>query len=69
MAQKRFKEVKAIYPNAQLTGEDIHRAIILFIDDPKKYHKFAAKNDTGITRIAAIKKLIRPFVSLSPFMG
>src|SRR4030043_2206818 len=63
MARKRFKEVKAIYPNAQLTGDDIHRAIILFVDDPKKYHKFA-DNDVGITRIAAIKKLVRPLVKL-----
>jgi formate dehydrogenase iron-sulfur subunit len=69
MAQKRLKEVKAIYPNAQLTGEDIHRAIILFIDDPKKYHKFAAENDMGITRIAALKKLVRPLVKFPHLVG
>jgi len=69
MARKRLKEVKAIYPNAQLTGDDIHRAIILFVDDPKKYHKFAAEDDTGITRIAAIKKLVRPLVKLPHLVG
>lgn len=69
MAQKRLKEVKAAYPNAQLTGDGIHRAIILFVDDPKKYHKFAAENNTGITRIAAIKKLVRPLVKFPHFVG
>jgi len=71
MAQERLKEVKAVFPNAQLTGVDIHRAIILFVDDPKKYWKFAvAQNDSGVTSIAAvIEKLIRPLESFSHLVG
>jgi len=71
MAQERLKELKNIYPNAQLTGVDIHRAIILFVDDPKKYWKFAvAQNDKGITRIATvIEKLIRPLENFSHLVG
>lgn len=66
MAQKGLNELKAMYPKAQLLGADYLRTIFLVIDDPQKYHKYAvAKNDLGITRIAAIKKLIKPFVNLS----
>ncbi|MDH5202497.1 MAG: formate dehydrogenase [Nitrospirota bacterium] len=69
MAKKRLKEVKATNPKAQLLNAETHRTIFLVIDDPKKYHKYAAENDVGITRIAAIKKLIQPFVNLSRITG
>jgi formate dehydrogenase iron-sulfur subunit len=70
MAQKRLKEVKAMYPKAELLNADFVRAIFLVIDDPKKYHKFAAAVDTtGITKIAAMKKLIQPVVNFSNLAG
>ena len=70
MAQKRLKEVRAISPKSQLLNAEIHRTIFLVADDPQKYHKFALVEDpNGITRLAAIKKLIQPFVNLSRITG
>jgi formate dehydrogenase iron-sulfur subunit len=70
MANKRLQEVKAKYPKAQLLNAETVRTIYLVIDDPQKYHKFAsAKDAEEITRIAAIKKLIRPLANLSQFVG
>ena len=69
MARKRLKELKATYPKAQLLNEEIHRTIFLVIDEPQKYWKFATENDAGITRIAAIKKLVRPLVKFPQFVG
>jgi len=69
MAQKRLKELKAVYPKAQLLNAEIVRTIFLVIDDPQKYWKHAAENDVGITRIAAIKKLVRPLVKFPHFVG
>src|SRR4030065_1085127 len=66
MAQKRLKEVKAMYPKAELLNADFVRTIFLVIDEPKKYHKFAAAVDTpGNIKIAAMKKLIQPVVNFS----
>jgi formate dehydrogenase iron-sulfur subunit len=69
MAQKRLKELKAVYPKAQLLNAEIVRTIFLVIDDPQKYWKHAAENDVEITRIAAIKKLVRPLVKFPHFVG
>lgn len=63
MAKKRLIELKAVYPKAQLLGADFLRTIFLVVDDPQKYHKFALVDTAGITRIAAIKMLIKPFVN------
>jgi len=65
MAKKRLSELKVTYPKAQLLNTEIHRTIFLVIDEPKKYWKNAAENEVGITRIAAIKKLLRPLVNFS----
>ena len=65
MAKKRLSELKVTYPKAQLLNAEIHRTIFLVIDEPKKYWKNAAENEVGITRIAAIKKLLRPLVNFS----
>lgn len=70
MAQKRLNELKAKFPKAQLLNAEILRTIFLVVDEPQKYHKFANAGDVeGITRIAAIKKLIQPLVNLSHFVG
>ncbi len=65
MAQKRLEELKATNPKAKLLNAEIHRTIFLVTDEPKKYWKNAAENDTGITRIVAIKKLLRPLVNFT----
>ncbi|MEW6215791.1 MAG: 4Fe-4S dicluster domain-containing protein [Nitrospirota bacterium] len=70
MAQNRLKELKTVYPKAQLLNTEICRTIFLVVDDPQKYHKFALVEDAiGITRIVAIKKLIQPFVNFSSLTG
>ncbi len=69
MAQNRLKEIKSKYPKAQLLNADIVRTIFLVVDDPQKYWKHAAENDVGITRVAAIKKLVRPLVKLPSLVG
>jgi len=69
LAKKRLSELKPKYPKAQLLNAEIHRTIFLVVDDPQKYHKFAAAKEIGITRLAAIKELIRPLVNLSSLKG
>jgi formate dehydrogenase iron-sulfur subunit len=70
MAQKRLKKVKAMYPKAELLNADFVRTIFLVVDEPKKYHNFAKASDPqAITRIAALKKMLKPLVNLSPLAG
>jgi len=70
LAEKRLNELKAEYPKAQLLDAEAIRAIYLVIDDRQKYHEFAKANGpVGITRLAAMKKLIRPLVRLSGLQG
>lgn len=69
MARKRLTEVKVKYPKAALLNDDFHRTIFLVIDDPQKYHKYAAAGEPEITRFAAIKKIFQPFVNLSRIAG
>lgn len=45
MAKERLEEVKKQNPKAELLNHDFVRTIFLVVDDPKKYHKFAAVND------------------------
>jgi len=70
LANKRLEELKKKYPKAQLLNADAVRTIFLVVDNPQKYHKFAAANDTfGVTRLAAIKKIIRPLTNLANWPG
>jgi len=69
MARKRLTHVKEKYPKAALLNEDFHRTIYLVIDDPQKYHKYAAAGEPEITRFAAIKKIFQPLVNLSRIAG
>ena len=69
-ANKRLKEVQAIYKDALLANPDDIRAIYLLVDDPKKYHKFAvADNTIGITRKMALKRLFQPLNGLRHMIG
>jgi len=39
--------------------------VFLVVDDPKLYHKFAiARNDVGISRKLALRRLFRPAAAL-----
>lgn len=70
LAEKRLKELKAKYPKAQLLNAEDVRTIFLVIDDAEKYYEFAKTHGPlGITRLVAMKKLIRPLVSLSGLKG
>ena len=66
MANSRVEELKKKgYSKAQLLDADSIRTIFLVVDDPMVYHKFAvAKNDVGISRKLALRKLIRPATDL-----
>ncbi len=66
LAEKRLKEVKTKYSQAQLLNAEDVRTIYLVIDDPEKYYEFAKARGIGITRMLAMKKLIRPVMS---FLG
>jgi formate dehydrogenase iron-sulfur subunit len=70
LADKRLKELKADYPKAQLLNAEDVRTIFLVIDDSEKYYEFAKNHDPlGITRLMAMKKLIRPLVRLTGLKG
>ena len=70
LANKRLKELKAEYPKAQLLNAEDVRTIFLVIDDSEKYYEFAKNHDPlGITRLVAMKKLIRPLVRLTGLKG
>jgi len=65
LANKRLAEVKKQYTKAQLLDADSVRTVFLVVDDPKLYHKFAiARNDLGISRKLALRKLFRPAAAL-----
>jgi formate dehydrogenase iron-sulfur subunit len=70
MADKRLKELKAKYPKARLLNATDVRTIFLVIDDAQKYHKFAkASGPVGITRLAAIKRVISPLARMTRLRG
>lgn len=58
MATKRLEEVKKKHPKADLLNHEFVRTIFLVIDDPKKYHKFAAVEDETI--IASLDRMPTP---------
>ncbi|MEW6719930.1 MAG: 4Fe-4S dicluster domain-containing protein, partial [Thermodesulfobacteriota bacterium] len=61
MAEKRLAKLKAKHPKARLLDVETVRTIYLVVDDPKKYHKFAvAAADRGITRNAALRRMLGP---------
>jgi formate dehydrogenase iron-sulfur subunit len=61
MAEQRLDEVQNIYRKASLINPEAVRVIFLVKDDPEKYHQFAARKDeTEVTRMAALKRLLDP---------
>ncbi len=69
-AKKRLESVKGKYKEAMLTDSDDVRIFYLLIDDPKKYHKHAvAENEIGITRKAALGRILRPLIGFAYPLG
>jgi formate dehydrogenase iron-sulfur subunit len=68
MAERRLDEVQKVHRRASLLYPEAVRVIFLVKDDPEKYHLFAIKKqETGITRMAALKRLLDPvtYIKLS----
>jgi formate dehydrogenase iron-sulfur subunit len=63
LAKKRLAVVKRSHPKAMLLDPDDIRVIFLVAYDPGLYHKFAvaSNRDFGISRQAALKRMLRPF--------
>jgi formate dehydrogenase iron-sulfur subunit len=60
-ANRRLDAIQGKYKDAMLTDMDDVRIFYLLVDDPKKYYKHAvAENTIGITRKAALKRLLQP---------
>jgi len=64
-AKKRLAEVKGKYPKASLLDADDVRVIYLVLDDRTKYHRFASADERGITRTAALRKLLLPITNVA----
>lgn len=68
LAQSRLAEVKGKFPNATLLDPDDVRTIYLVAFEPTLYHEFAVASATtgyGITRQAALRRMLRPFKSIA----
>jgi formate dehydrogenase iron-sulfur subunit len=62
LAQKRLALVKRTQPGAMLLDADDIRVIYMVAYDPSLYHEFAVASNThfGISRQAALKRMLRP---------
>jgi formate dehydrogenase iron-sulfur subunit len=61
IAQRRLDEVQDVHRRASLINPEAVRVIFLVKDDPEKYHQFAAiRREFGITRMAALRRLLDP---------
>jgi len=59
---KRQHELKARFPKAQVLNSEDVRVLFLVVDEPETYHHFAmGREERGMTRSVAMKKLVRPF--------
>jgi formate dehydrogenase iron-sulfur subunit len=67
LAKKRLGEVKKKYPKAMLIDEDTVSVIYLVTEDPELYHEFAVASSSSfdISRVVALKRLIRPLTNLA----
>ncbi|MEA3415689.1 MAG: 4Fe-4S dicluster domain-containing protein [Thermodesulfobacteriota bacterium] len=67
LARQRLAIVKKKYPKAMLIDEDAVSVIYLVAEDPELYHEFAVASNSAfdISRVVALKRLIRPFTNLA----
>jgi formate dehydrogenase iron-sulfur subunit len=64
-AKKRLEEVKGKYPKAEILDAEDVRVIYLVLEDRQKYYPFAFKDDAGLSRQAALRKLLRSMVQVT----
>ena len=50
---------------ASLLDADDVRVIFLILDERSKYHRFASAEERGITRTAALRKLLKPMTTVA----
>jgi formate dehydrogenase iron-sulfur subunit len=67
MAQKRLAMAQKTHPKAKLLDPDDIRVIFLVAEEPKHYHTFAVASAGAfdMSRAVALKRLLRPFTSLT----
>jgi formate dehydrogenase iron-sulfur subunit len=67
LARQRLAIVKKKHPKARLLDPDDVRVIYLITEDPKLYHEFAVASSSAfdISRVVALKRLIRPLTNLT----
>ncbi len=70
-AQERLAQVQKVYPKAVLTDPEEVTVFYLLAHDPYLYHPTAiASADTpGISRHAALRRLLRPFARAASHLG
>ena len=71
LAQKRVAMVKRAHPEARLLDPGDIRVIFMVAYDPGLYHENAVASNTayGISRQAALKRMLRPFYKLGLTSG
>ncbi len=71
LAQTHLAAAQKKFPNATLLDPDDIRVIFLVGFDPNLYHEFAVASatDYGISRQAALRKMLRPFAGMVSQLG
>lgn len=66
LAERHLAEAKKKFPRASLLDPDDVNVIYLTGLDPQLYHEFAiaSKSDVSMTRLAALKRIVRPVLRL-----
>jgi formate dehydrogenase iron-sulfur subunit len=64
-SKKQLAEVRKKFPKASLLDADDVRVIFLIVDERSKYHRFASADERGITRTAALRKLLKPITKVA----
>jgi formate dehydrogenase iron-sulfur subunit len=71
LAQKHLAAAQKKFPNATLLDPDDVRVVFLVGFDPNLYHEYAVASATeyGISRHAALRKMLRPFAGMVSQLG
>ena len=71
LAQTHLAAAQKKFPNATLLDPDDVRVVFLVGFDPNLYHEYAVASATeyGISRHAALRKMLRPFAGMVSQLG